>query len=176
MRIQCPACSATYEVADALLDPPRTVRCAQCAQDWIGTPMPESEIAPSAIEAEHGTGATETSHDPEDRPAGEATGKASPALETSAGDEASGPLSLGETPLSAIERLTVPGDKSPARRRNRALTAAWAASFAVLAFLGVAGYAKRDALMQQWPASKRVYATLGLIKPDDKAGAEKPAH
>ena len=70
---------------------------------------------------------------------------------------------IGDTPLSAIERLALGADMSPQiRRRDRLLTAAWAASFAALTALGVAGYTERNVLMQQWPASKRVYATLGL--------------
>jgi len=89
---------------------------------------------------------------------------------------------FGDTPLSAIERLAAPVDLSPRlRRRDRLLTAAWAASIAALAALGVAGYTQRDLLMQHWPASKRVYATLGLIpldmkNRDAKAAPEPPAH
>ena len=43
MRIQCPSCSATYDVAAGLLEKPRTVRCAQCGQDWLATAMPGAE-------------------------------------------------------------------------------------------------------------------------------------
>lgn len=83
-------------------------------------------------------------------------------------------MAFGDTPLSAIERLAIPGDLSPAiRRRDRLLTAAWAASFALLAGLGVAGYTERDRLMREWPASKRVYATLGLAPPNAKIGDTK---
>ena len=78
---------------------------------------------------------------------------------------------FGDTPLSALERLSIPGDLSPQiRRRDHLLTAAWAASFAILAGLGVAGYTERDQLMRQWPASKRVYATLGLVPLDGHVG------
>jgi hypothetical protein len=76
---------------------------------------------------------------------------------------------IGDTPLSAIERLALGADMSPQlRRRDRLLTAAWAASFAALTALGVAGYTERNVLMQQWPASKRVYATLGLTPMNGK--------
>lgn len=51
----------------------------------------------------------------------------------------------------------------PARRRDPWLTAAWAASFAALAGLGVAGLTQRDLIMRQWPASKLVYAKVGLV-------------
>jgi hypothetical protein len=61
------------------------------------------------------------------------------------------------------------------------LTAAWALSVAALAALGVAGYTERDLLMKQWPASKRVYATLGLLpidkkNPDVKESDVPPGH
>ena len=83
---------------------------------------------------------------------------------------------LGDTPLSAIERLAAPVDLHPrAHRRDHVLTAAWAISFAILAALGVAGYTEREQLMQQWPASKRIYATLGLIPMDMKNPDPKAA-
>ncbi len=161
MRIQCPSCTAIYEVADALLDPPRTVRCAGCAHDWVavameepvqavqsgGNPAPEE---PAPVDMRHGTAEA-----PPD-----------------------------ETPLSAIERLAAaPGEpvarnvSSLPRPRNRLLTIAWAASFAALALMGVAGYARRDMLMEQWPASKLVYTTLGLAQMTaEKTAAGQPAH
>jgi hypothetical protein len=74
---------------------------------------------------------------------------------------------VAEAPLSALDRLAMPLEMSPyVRRRDRWLTTAWAASFAALAALGVAGYTNRDRLMQEWPASKRVYATFGLAPAD----------
>jgi hypothetical protein len=80
----------------------------------------------------------------------------------------------GDTPLSAIERLALGAEMSPQmRRRDRVLTAAWAASFAALTGLGVAGYTERNTLMQQWPASKRVYATLGLTPINGKSTTPK---
>jgi hypothetical protein len=93
-------------------------------------------------------------------------------------DELESPV--GDTPLSALDRLAAPVELSPRlRRRDRLLTAAWAASFAALAAMGVAGYTQRDLLMREWPASKRVYATLGLVPadlkgPDGKDGASSP--
>jgi len=81
---------------------------------------------------------------------------------------------LGDTPLSAIERLSTQSDLSGfTRRRDNLLTTAWAFSFAVLAALGVAGYTQRDSLMRQWPASKRVYVTLGLVPTENPAGDVK---
>ena len=148
MRIRCPSCSATYDVPDAMLDPPRTVRCARCAHDWMAEPVADLALPEVSAEA------------PEPEVA-VAVEPAIPVREPLPEPE----TVFGDTPLSAIERLSVPGDLSPdIVRRDRLLTAAWAASFAVLAALGVAGYTERDLLMRQWPASKRVYATLGLAR------------
>src|ERR1700727_2819840 len=47
MRIRCPSCSATYEVADALLENPRTVRCARCAHEWTAEPLSEDQSQPN---------------------------------------------------------------------------------------------------------------------------------
>jgi len=161
MRIRCPSCSATYEVPDALVSPPRTVRCAECAQDWMAEPVadaaaaraePESESVPEAVAA----------------PFPEPVAHQPPPLDKSAS---------ASMPLSALDRLAAPATlSSHVRRRDRVLTAAWAASIAALAGLGVAGYTQRNVLMAQWPASKRVYATLGLAPLDiaGRDGKEQP--
>jgi hypothetical protein len=161
-------------VADALLDPPRMVRCARCAHDWVAEPVaadPTPELpAGAANEPDH---TERPAHQPATGPAADDV----PVDERYPEPEAA----FGDTPLSAIERLAAPGDLSPrVRRRDRLLTVAWAASFALLAALGVAGYTQRDRLMQEWPASKRVYAKLGLLPADAKgrdakAPAEAPA-
>ena len=174
MRIRCPSCSATYDVPDTLLARPRTVRCAQCGVDWTATPI-EDEAPPEAV-AE-----PPTPIDEEPEPARipipvfvPAAPETVPVYRAGQGDPVPQD-ELGETPLSAIERLSAPMDLSaPIRRHDRYLTAAWAGSFAVLAALGVAGYTKRDALMREWPASKRVYSTLGLAPLDTKTTGQKP--
>jgi predicted Zn finger-like uncharacterized protein len=161
MRIRCPSCSATYEVPDTLIDRPRTVRCAKCAHDWIAIAIAD-DPPPDQGEAE----------------SAEAGPSESAGRDLVAGSDPN----FGATPLSAIERLSAPVDLSPRiRRHDRILTAAWAASFAALAALGVAGYTKRDTLMREWPASKRVYATLGLAPVDAKSrdgkdAADQPTH
>jgi hypothetical protein len=147
-----------------LLDRPRTVRCAKCAHDWTATPIEEEPLPEPAVHEEPAE--TETFvQEPADY-------EAVLALDPD----------LDPTPLSALERLSASGDLSPRiRRHDRILTAAWAISFAALAGLGVAGYTKRDALMREWPASKRVYATLGLVPADSKNqdgkdSGEPPSH
>jgi hypothetical protein len=156
-----------------MLDPPRTVRCAKCAHDWIAVAIAEPEVPEEPEEVLEPAGA-------------EADDMASPfAAEPEVPLRRQGAraarerllepeVAIGDTPLSAIERLAMGADMSPhMRRRDRLLTAAWAASFAAVTALGVAGYTERDVLMQQWPASKRVYATLGLTPIHGKSTAAK---
>lgn len=145
-----------------MLDPPRTVRCARCAHDWTAVAIVEPEVPEEP----------EQSVEPEVAEAAEVpqpvVAEAELPLRRQGARAARERLLepepvVGDTPLSAIERLALGADMSPyIRRRDRLLTAAWAASFAALTALGVAGYTERNVLMQQWPASKRVYATLGL--------------
>jgi predicted Zn finger-like uncharacterized protein len=166
MRIRCPSCSATYEVADALLDPPRTVRCAKCAHEWMAAPIVEAPL-PVAPDPEPDETAV-PAHAPVEPIAEQVLAASHPARPVHPE-----PV-LGDTPLSAIERLAAPTDLYPRTdRRGRLLTAAWAASFAALAALGVAGYKERDLLMKQWPASKRVYVTLGLVHTDTTKDGDK---
>jgi predicted Zn finger-like uncharacterized protein len=148
MRIRCPSCSATYDVPAALISPPRTVRCAQCAHDWVATPVAEDD---TPYDAEH------------EAPAEHAIGDAAQVARQDRVDEIEPPI--------AMDRLVAIRD--PAPRRGHLLTVAWAASFVVLAGLGFAGYAKRDAMMEHWPASKRIYATLGLAQGPVEGGGEK---
>jgi len=150
-----------------MVDPPRTVRCARCAHDWMAVAvmvaepvLPEEPAAAPGELAEPEVPLVVARESPVPEPA--ALAVRAPVARPEA--------VFGDTPLSAIERLAVPGELSPQiRRRDRLLTTAWALSFAALAALGVAGYTERDALMRQWPASKRVYATLGLAQFDGKA-------
>jgi hypothetical protein len=157
-----------------MLDPPRTVRCAKCAHDWTAVAITEPEMAEAAAEPEMamaGEGGPPTADEPELPPR-----RQRPQAGTDPYPEQQ--QALGDTPLSAIERLALSSDLSQhIRRRDRVLTAAWAASFAALTALGVAGYTERDVLMQQWPASKRVYATLGLTQPNGTSGQDTaPRH
>lgn len=94
----------------------------------------------------------------------------SPSTDTAAepAAETSEPVLQALDILAAPARSPVP----PIRRRDPWLTAAWAASVAALAGLGLAGFTQRDTMMRQWPASKLVYAKLGLM-----AGqADTPSH
>jgi predicted Zn finger-like uncharacterized protein len=57
MRIVCPSCHATYEVADSLVVPGRIVQCARCHTEWVALTVEapevdelEAEILPDEIE------------------------------------------------------------------------------------------------------------------------------
>ena len=165
MRIRCPSCSATYEVPDSLLAHPRTVRCAKCSHDWMAVPVPDDDAL--EVDAEEPTAAPA----PGDIPTHPETALGrglNDQHEVEDDDHLEPEQVSGSRPMSAIEQLSAATRMSPQiRRHDRILTAAWAASFAVLAALGVAGYTKRETLMREWPASKRVYATLGLAPVDN---------
>jgi predicted Zn finger-like uncharacterized protein len=158
MRIRCPSCSATYDVADALLARPRTVRCAKCAHDWMAEPVEDDPLPDEQPEA------ADEAMTPE-----AVVPVAAPVPVARARTPEPGPV-FGDTPLSAIERLAIPGEPPAGqRRRDRLLTTAWALSFAALAATAVVAYTERNLLMRHWPASQRVYATLGLAPLDIKA-------
>lgn len=64
MKIVCPACEATYQVPEAVLEQRRAVRCARCGNDWIPGDQPRVADAaapaaapPQATAPQPGTGA-----------------------------------------------------------------------------------------------------------------------
>jgi hypothetical protein len=163
-----------------MLDPPRTVRCARCAHDWTAVAVAEPEVVEEpeeAVEPKAAEPAVAEAAEPELQVAAEAELPVRQQGARTARERLLEPEAVtGDTPLSAIERLALGADMSPRiRRRDRLLTAAWAASFAALTAIGVAGYTERNVLMQQWPASKRVYATLGLTQTNGKPPAAEEA-
>src|SRR5580658_4873354 len=126
MRIRCPSCSATYEVADALLEPPRTVRCARCSEEWMAEPVAEAPLPLEALQA--GPEQPETAMMVQARAEPIVAALPNPPPRLDAGEPDSD-LILGDTPLSAIQRLAAPIDfQHHGRRRDRLLTAAWALS------------------------------------------------
>lgn len=172
MRIVCPACSAAYEVPDALLGSPRPVRCARCWHEWL--PQPAAEPAP--VET-HPTEAL-----PEPRPAGSmverigelpesATGLSVSVVEPPARQQAAAPVApttvRDEEPNSGPD-LTASTEQSLAiepatRREGTLLRLAWAASVLILVLLAWAAYGWRAEIMHAWPASERLYGALGLL-------------
>ena len=158
MRIRCPSCEATYEVPDALLRTPRTVRCVRCAHDWTAVPVDPPPPPEEAIE-------------PPPPPTPPPPPPPPPHVEVE--PEPVAPPPPAEVPLSAIERLAAPLEMEPEiDSRSSTLIAAWVLSLAILLAAGVAGYVERDPVMRAWPPSARLYAALGLTRP---AAVARPA-
>ncbi len=142
MQITCPSCAATYEVPPTALKPGKLVRCARCAVEWA--PLAATPEVPVAAGAEADSAASPQAASPTGAAMGGATA-------TNVAPPAPEPLAL---------RSVKP--RPPARRRNVALTVAWAASILAILLLSGAAYAERSAIMQVWPPSIRLYAALGL--------------
>ncbi|MBN9561411.1 MAG: zinc-ribbon domain-containing protein [Alphaproteobacteria bacterium] len=171
MRIVCPACSAAYEVPDALLGSPRPVRCARCGHEW--QPEPAAESGPAET---HSTGAL---HEP---PLGgsmverlgelpeSATGLAVSVVEppTRAAPKPFAPATVQEQEPIPDPALAVSAEQAPIveptrRREATLLRLAWGASVLILVLLAWAAYGWRAEIMHAWPASERLYAALGLL-------------
>lgn len=167
MRITCPNCSATYEVPAAVLGAtPRAVRCARCETEWtpaeyadMPAPSPESPTMRALT-------ASAQSNTVPSGPAPSGPSSSGPG----ASEHATAPLTV-PAPV-----LPIPGDAAPRiegevkyRSPRRGgfpveVAAALALSLALLASGAAAALVWRDALMQAWPPSARVFAFLhGVI-------------
>lgn len=146
MRIQCPDCSAHYEVPDDRLAAGRTVRCARCGRDWMPVapaPAPHDVFLQSALDASE----SEPADDYGEEEAVEPAPPAAPAI----------------TPVRApVGTSAADAPARPVRRRRLALGAAWAASLLVLAAAAWAAVAFRAPIAAAWPPSLRIYAALNL--------------
>jgi predicted Zn finger-like uncharacterized protein len=151
MRVACPACSADYEVPDALLTPGRTVRCARCGGEWVPirtTPAePPAALAGAAGATGAGAGARYRPEPEEDDP------------------------EHRFLPMPPMDRLAT-GVRSPGRV---GLGLAWVASIALLLSLAAAAYVWRAEVADSWPASVRLYTALGIAA-SPAARAADPAH
>ncbi len=149
MRIVCPNCRATYEVPETLVGTAtRQVRCARCQTEWRPQQLDELPQEP-AVERAFATIA-------EPFPKGVA-GQA---------PRVAPPLPSTEWPGDAA--LPPPRLESAAKPRRRRggsgvrvdVLAALVFSVVLLVAIAAAAYVWRDAVMQVWPASERVFALL----------------
>ena len=172
MRIVCPACSAAYEVPDALLGSPRPVRCARCGHEWLPQPAAEPDLTETLpVEPPHGPPAGGSMVERLGELPESATGLSVSVVEP--------PARQSPEPVAAV---TVPAEVEPAgeaaltasaeqaliaepatRREGTLLRLAWAASVLILVLLAWAAYGWRAEIMHAWPASERLYAALGLL-------------
>ena len=142
MRIECPSCSAAYDVPDSLVTAGRVVRCARCGGDW--TPV----AAAAAPEPEAPEPATPPQPPPQPPPP-------APAAVT---DGAAAQIETTAHP-SAMERLAA---HAAWPRPSTQLRLAWAASLVLLVLAAGAAYAWRGQIVAEWPPSARAYALFGL--------------
>lgn len=150
MLIECPRCAARYDVAEGLIGPAgKSVRCARCAMVWLAGRSPVAEAEPPLQWPE-----------PPQRPA--TTSPPPPQPE----------LAPREAPAAADRRVeqvaaeTPPAPAAAATPEPRSLvpaaTLGWVATLALLAAACWGAYAHREAVIEAWPPSERVYLALGL--------------
>ena len=137
MQIDCPSCSAGFEVPERMLrDRTRPLRCSQCRTVFPMPDPPAPEPEPMAWRAPEPPPPRVVEEPP---PA--------PVIEE-----------LLPEPEPAEETLAEAANEASARR----LRAAWAASIMLLIGGGLTAIIKRDAVMEAWPPAARLFAALGL--------------
>ncbi len=143
MRIVCPSCAATYEIADGMLVKPRTVRCSRCAREWVQDPIPKADSAAAA--------------------------ELSPALQEVSGQGAEALANRPADPIPApppppapamVPAQPVPAGRLPSPAPRTGLTLAWIGSILLLAALAFAAYRYRVEIQQAWPPSARLFRLL----------------
>lgn len=157
MRLACPSCAAAYDLPETLfLAGPRMVRCAKCGHSWMASapepPAPEPPSEPPAPEPEA----------PPPAPADAAPGaEAEPAARRPSPLRRRAPAAAAEPPTPLPDFSLAPPEPP---RRSAGLAIAWAASLALLLVVGWAGWTRREAVMQAWPASTHLFAALGGLE------------
>jgi predicted Zn finger-like uncharacterized protein len=155
MRIDCPACSASYDVPDAMLVGRKAVRCARCGEQWTpsasGAGHPPAEAAPAADAAPR-----------EGAPGAAAPAEPAPPAPTPpdpAPPEPAPPAPMAPPAAAAPPRL--PGRLPPGH--SAGLRLAWVLSLLVVIGALAAAAVWRGPIMRAWPPSMRVYAALGMV-------------
>jgi predicted Zn finger-like uncharacterized protein len=139
MRIACPACSAAYEVPDALLGKGRRLRCTRCGHAWMATP-PAAEPAPPA-----------TAPPAPPRPAAGPSPIEPPPL-----------VPMPRRPPQVIDPPLPQLGDAPARQEfNPLLWAAWIGSVLLVIAALVLLWAYRAEVVAAWPPAARLFLALG---------------
>ena len=177
MRIACPTCTAEYEVPLSMIGPGKSVRCARCRTVWhvaapdAAPPVPVSQVEPPPVPAIPTTvGEAARSHPAEaDRAERPAYSSAFPIAATTelirTEEDELVPVPVGlhvRRDESALERLSAIQPVRP--RRMTPVLAAWVLSLAIVAGGLAAAYRYRADVMDAWPASRRVFAALGISR------------
>ncbi len=153
MIIECPRCTARYDVAETLIGQAgKSVRCAKCGNVWLARREAVEDDAP-----------VQWPETPQRPPRSETAAEIPPTPEP-AEDEALAEFRDAQQGKGGFAKFPAPGDApSPSRPRlGGAATIGWLATVLVLGAAGWGAYAYRDAVMEAWPPSQRVYLALGL--------------
>lgn len=161
MLIECPRCAARYDVAAALIGPAgKSVRCAKCGNVWLAR-LPEDAQAPAEPPPQW--------PEPPQRAGGSIQPGDIPAPPVEAEDPALAELRAAQQVRggkggAGFAQFPTPSQPSEATRPRFAAAAAigWVVTLIVLGAAGWAGYTYRDAVVQAWPPSERIYLALGL--------------
>jgi predicted Zn finger-like uncharacterized protein len=179
MRIVCPACTASYDVPDAMLGAGRSVRCVRCLREWlpappaaaaVSDPLPEQrtswrEAGQPSPEAFAVAGDPDLGVEPDaGRPQrGASQGEASVATVASSPHQPAGPRSPNDAHAWRDVLLAPDAGTAAAGRGDGWL--GWLASLVLLAALAWAAISYRGEVQRAWPPSMRLYAALGLYAP-----------
>ena len=156
MRVDCPACAASYDIPDRLLVSGRKARCARCGHDWVPVTEPPADALALAADPEP----PEPEALPQDGPA---------------------PQMVMPPAVTAMDRLkmTAPPPPNPLHLRL-----GWVASISAMAALVACVLVWRDPIMRAWPPSTRLLGLWGTPAHGAAHGsadaprmeAAKPAH
>jgi predicted Zn finger-like uncharacterized protein len=180
MIIECPRCASRYQVADGLIGPAgKSVRCAKCSNVWLARPVAEAAVVPPPQwpEPPERAGALLPAEvpvapePPEDPALAEFRDAQRPGGGGPGGGNAGGKAAGGKADGGFARFPDLPAVPPPPRPRLAGAAAiGWAATVILLGAGGWAALAWRDAVMEAWPPSQRIYLALGL-----GSGSQPPA-
>ncbi|GGC36016.1 hypothetical protein GCM10011504_12950 [Siccirubricoccus deserti] len=134
MRIACPACSAAYEVPDALVGQGRRLRCTRCGHAWMATPPAN----------------------------GKALLPAAPPPAAPAHFEPPPPVQMPRRAPQLIDPpLPQLGDTAARQESNPLLWAAWIGSALTVVAAVALLWAYRAEVVAVWPPAARLFLALG---------------
>lgn len=185
MRIECPSCTAVYELPERLLSGgPRSLRCAACGRIWS---------FPAALPEEAGLPDAKARPEPAPRPADTAQpsfratndGDFAALVTALAGSHRDGTAQTGAEDEHEEHRDVLPVEDAPDRptesriagmpppavlppppqtavRPSFGLILAWIATLGGLAALVVAFALFPQGVVARWPAAARLYEAVGI--------------
>lgn len=189
MRIECPTCSAVYDLPERLLSGgSRMLRCAACGNTWSVNPAPEEpaavpEPAPAAIpaprvparqeplsndrdfaalmEAVAGVSRGDKAEEPMAGPA-EAHPEDAAAMAEQTGAAGHPEPETEQQPAGIPPAAVVARPSAAPARPSFGLTLAWVATLGGLGALVLAFALYPEEVVTRWPAAARLYEAVGI--------------